>query len=703
MILLRNPNKFLIFLLVTLLLNSAAGIAQVVDDPSNQNLIEKKIENLAETTSEDVDYTNILENLSFYQDHPLELNTADKDQLEQLLMLDEFQISNLLAHRDRFGKFLSVYELQAVEGFDLPTIYRLLPYVKVTRDLNRLNISFRDMIKYSTNELFMRVTQNIEQQKGFSPATEEEVAASPNSRYLGSPQRVFARYRFRYGNYFSAGITAEKDAGEEFFKGSQKQGFDFMTAHFAVRNIGKLKSLNIGDYQAQFGQGLTFWSGFAFGKTADAMNVKRSAQGLKPYTSVNENLFLRGVATSWTIGKFEITAFGSDKKVNSNASAVDSVSQDIQAFSSFNLSGYHRTVSELQDKANLREQIYGSHIKFSRRRLELGITGVSYKYSADLQRSNEPYNEFEFQGRKNTNFGFDYNYVYRNFNFFGEAARSMNGGTAVTSGLIASLDPRFSLSMLYRNFSRDYHGIYTAAISEGSRNINEKGIYVGFVAKPIKYFTVSAFIDRWNYPWLKYLVEAPSNGYDGLIQVNYTPSKAVDMYFRYRDRNRPRNNSMDEDAVIDYPVGQLQKNYRFDIVYKISPSFRLRNRVELVRFSQPGLETQSGYMILQDIVYKPLSKPVSFSFRYALFDTDGYNTRIYAYENDVLYSFSIPAYYYKGSRTYLTLKYNLTRKIDLWFRYAQFFYANRSSTGSGLTEVQGPLRSDFRVQARISF
>ncbi|MEZ5173643.1 MAG: helix-hairpin-helix domain-containing protein [Bacteroidia bacterium] len=703
MILRRNPNKFLISLLAFLLLFSVAGIAQVVDDPSNQNMIEKKIENLAETTSEDVDYTNILENLSFYQDHPLELNTADKDQLEQLLMLDEFQISNLLAHRERFGKFLSVYELQAVEGFDLPTIYRLLPYVKVTRDLNRLNISFRDMIKYSTNEMFLRVTQNIEEQKGFSPATEEELAASPNSRYLGSPQRVFARYRFRYGNYFSAGITAEKDAGEEFFKGSQKQGFDFMTAHFAVRNIGKLKSLNIGDYQAQFGQGLTFWSGFAFGKTADAMNVKRSAQGLKPYTSVNENLFLRGVATSWTLGKFEITAFGSDKKVNSNASAVDSVSQDIQAFSSFNLSGYHRTVSELQDKANLREQIYGSHIKFSRRRLELGLTGVSYNYSADLQRSNDPYNEFEFQGRKNTNLGVDYNYIYRNFNFFGEAARSINGGTAVTSGLIASLDPRFSLSMLYRNFSRDYHGIYTAAISEGSRNINEKGMYVGFVAKPIKYFTVSAFIDRWNYPWLKYLVDAPTNGYDGLIQVNYTPSKAVDMYFRYRDRNRPRNNSLDEEAVIDYPIGQLQKNYRFDIVYKISPSFRLRNRVELVRFSQPGLETQSGYMILQDIVYKPLSKPVSFSFRYALFDTDGYNTRIYAYENDVLYSFSIPAYYYKGSRTYLTLKYNLTRKIDLWFRYAQFFYANRSSTGSGLTEVQGPVRSDFRVQARISF
>jgi hypothetical protein len=693
-------STLIIFLLLCFCYKTVT--AQVVDDPSNQNTIEKKIENLAENSSEDIDYTNILENLAFYQEHPLELNTARADELELLLLLNDFQIANLISHRDKYGKFLSIYELQAIEGFDLGTIYRILPYVKVSRDLNRLNISLKDVFKYASNELFLRVTQNIEEQKGFSPATEEELLANPNSRFLGSPQRVFTRYRFRYGTYVSAGFTAEKDAGEEFFKGSQKQGFDFMTGHFALRNIGKLKSVNIGDYQAQFGQGLTFWSGFAFGKTADAMNIKRTGQGLRPYTSVNENLFLRGIGTSWSLGNFEITAFGSDKKVNTNANAVDSLSQDIQSFSSFNLSGFHRTPGELLDKANLREQVYGGHIAFKKRTLEIGVTGVNYNYSADLQRSNQPYNEFEFQGRKNTNLGLDYNYIIRNFNLFGEISRSSNGSFATTHGLIASLDPNFSLSVLYRNFSRSYHTIYSAAIGEGTRNINEKGIYLGLQAKPIKYITVSAYIDRWEFPWLRYLVDAPSGGYDGLIQVNYTPSKAVDMYFRYRDRSRARNVSGIE-TVIDYPIGQLQQNYRFDIVYKISPSFRLRNRVEFVNFSQPNVANQQGFMILQDVVYKPLSQPISFSFRYALFDTDGFNARIYAYENDVLYSFSIPAYSDKGSRTYLTVKYDLTRKIDVWFRYAQFFYANRNSTGSGLTAVDGPTRSDYRIQVRISF
>jgi hypothetical protein len=175
------------------------------------------------------------------------------------------------------------------------------------------------------------------------------------------------------------------------------------------------------------------------------------------------------------------------------------------------------------------------------------------------------------------------------------------------------------------------------------------------------------------------------------------------MYFRYRDRIRARNITGEDDLDIDYPIAQHQQNFRFDVSYKISPSFKLRNRVEYVSFNQPNQATETGYVILQDIVYKPIMKPLTFSFRYALFDTDGFNARIYAYESDVLYSFSIPAYFYKGSRTYLTLQYDITRKIDVWFRIAQFYYSNRDYTGSGLSEVQGHTRTDFRVQMRLKF
>lgn len=692
-------------LAILLLLAGGYTSAQVISDPREDNFLERRIETIAENSPEEIDYTTIFENLSYFQEHPLDLNFASPDELQQLYLLTDFQIAALMNHREKFGKLLSIWELQAVEGFTLPVIYQMLPFVKVGRELDRLTISWREMLKNATQEAFVRVSQITQQQKGFSPASPEELEANPNARYLGSPQRVFTRYRFKYGTRISAGLTAEKDAGEEFFRGSQKQGFDFYTAHISVKNIGRLKALNLGDYQAHFGQGLTFWSGFSFGKTADALNIKRTAQGLRPYTSVNENLFLRGIGTTIGFGKFEATVFGSYKKVNTNASAIDTLSQDIQVFSNFNLSGFHRTPRELQNRANINEQIYGGHLAFRRRTLNIGVTAVKYLYSAELQRSDDPYNNFEFRGRENTNIGLDYNWIYKNFNFFGEFARSANGGLAMTHGFIASLDPRLSLSFLHRNFARDYQAIYSAAIGEASRNINERGTYIGFLAKPFRAVSLSAYFDRWNYPWLKYLVDAPSQGYDALVQLNYTPSKVLEMYVRYRDRERPRNTPSSEDLDIDFPVAQQQRNIRFDITYRISPSFRLRNRVEYVFFRQPGTSAQNetGYLLLQDVFYKPLSSKLSFSFRYALFQTDGFNSRIYAYENDVLYSFSIPALSNKGSRTYINIEYNLSRNLDIWLRYSQFYYYDRNSTGSGLSEIQGPRRSEIKLQARLKF
>lgn len=684
------------------LLFGVVGFAQSVN-PKQENVLEQKIETLAENSDEELDFTNIFDNLMFFLENPIDLNHANIRDLQELLLLDDLRINNLMRHIKENGKLLSIYELQAVPGFDLPLIYRLLPYVKVERDLNRLNIGWREMLKNAKHEYFFRVSQIIEEQRGFAPITPEELEASPNSRFLGSPQRYFTRYRYRYGNYFSVGFTGEKDAGEEFFRGSQPQGFDFMSAHVAIRNYGRLKSLNIGDYQAQFGQGLAFWSGFSFGKTADAMNIKRTAQGLRAYTSVNEAQFLRGVGATVNFGKFDVSLFGSRKFITGTAAEQDSASQDVIAFSSFNLSGFHRTPNEVARKNNVRETIAGTHISYVRRTFNLGMTAVYSEYSARFQRANQLYNFFEFNDRRNLNLGIDYNYIYRNVNFFGEVGRSANGAYAYTTGFIASLDPRMSVSFLHRNFARDYQALYSAAIGEATRNINENGTYLGMQLRPHKHVTISSYFDTFRFPWLRFLINAPTVGHDGLVQVNYTPSRNFDMYFRFRDRSRGRNIPSDLETLIIFPESQQQQNFRFDVSYKISPSFRLRNRVEYVRFQRFGQPREFGYLIMQDIVYKPLSKPYSFSMRYALFDTESFNTRIYAFENDVLYSFSIPAYFYQGSRFYITTKYVVSRKIDVWFRYAETYFFNRTTSGSGLTEVQGPRRSDFRLQVRLKF
>ena len=46
--------------------------------------------------------------------------------------------------------------------------------------------------------------------------------------------------------------------------------------------------------------------------------------------------------------------------------------------------------------------------------------------------------------------------LYRNLTWFGEVATSANGGKAMNTGLLMSLDKRVSMSLLYRNYGRNY-------------------------------------------------------------------------------------------------------------------------------------------------------------------------------------------------------------------------------------------------------
>jgi len=124
------------------------------------------------------------------------------------------------------------------------------------------------------------------------------------------------------------------------------------------------------------------------------------------------------------------------------------------------------------------------------------------------------------------------------------------------------------------------------------------------------------------------------------------------------------------------PLVNTRKNaIRFQSEYNISPSVILKNRIEYVLSRECNDYKGTGYLAYQDIGWKSPSQKVSLAFRYAVFDTDSYEERWYAYENDVLYSFSVPAYYYKGSRIYLVVHYSITQYLDFWIRFRKLIIA----------------------------
>src|SRR5690606_2581814 len=226
--------------------------------------------------------------------------------------LSDLQINSLLDYRTQAGELISIYELQAVPGFDLASIRRILPFVKVGGDLDDFQISPAKMFLQSGNDLMLRWTRVLETQAGFAPLPEGE----SSTRYAGDPNGFFIRFRRSFENRLSIGFNAEKDRGEEFFAGSNRQGFDFYSAHAFLRNLNKtVKAVALGDFAVSFGQGLTIYNGFAPGKSSLVTSIKRRGAPLRPYTSVNEADYLRGGGVTLAFAKnWETTLFASVKK-----------------------------------------------------------------------------------------------------------------------------------------------------------------------------------------------------------------------------------------------------------------------------------------------------------------------------------------------------------------------------------------------------
>jgi hypothetical protein len=119
-------------------------------------------------------------------------------------------------------------------------------------------------------------------------------------------------------------------------------------------------------------------------------------------------------------------------------------------------------------------------------------------------------------------------------------------------------------------------------------------------------------------------------------------------------------------------------------------------------FSNLNTGQEDGFLTYLEAAYAGLQK-LRGNIRLQYFETDSYNSRIYAYESDVLYSFSIPGFFDKGFRYYLNLQYNHGKTLSFWLRLAQTAYRQRDRIGSGLDEILGRHKTDIRVQMRYQF
>ena len=715
--------KRLIFTIVALgfYLFAKAQIAldTISTEALNELLIEQ-VERLAEDGDEDADYEELLENYIFFSENPINLNSDEINQLLQLRLINVFQYEELKKYRRFYGDFLFLEELEMVEGFDEQTIAIIAPIVCIGQDDSKDKLTFNKLARYGKHQIVGRYEQILEHQQGYDPVSDSALLAKPNSRFLGSPQRYQLKYTYNYRNRVRAGFVLEKDPGEMFFTDrvsdtiksllgdKYRRGFDFVGFHLYAKDLGIVKAAVLGDYQLAWGQGLTMWSGMSFGKAGAGSSVMKQGRGITPKGSASEFSYMRGAAVTLGSGPFRGTVFYSNRNIDANITETDTLNE-AEFVSSLQETGYHRTIGELLDRHAIRQQVVGGHLAYAVSHFEIGYTLHHTWLNAALQLKPSNYNQYFFQGQSLTNQGVDFKYVKGKFAFFGEGAMS-HCPDSVVSANVTTLDRMAGLvgmtvkpagylnfTVMYRDYGKAYQNLYGNAFCEGSRNQGQRGLYLGAEVAPAPYWNLLAYADHFRFTWLSSMVNAPSWGHDYYLRLSHSFNKRTNAFLQFRSKTKMKN-STDAFVFSHYPIFYTKNAVKFNISYNVH-DIHFSNKAEYAHYRNDDGSNSHGFFICQDVAYKPENKPFSLTFRYAIFDTDDYDSRVYAYENDVLYSFSVPALYGKGMRVYLLGKWKPVSNLTLYARIGSTIYSDRDEISSGLTLIEGKHKTDLKVEA----
>lgn len=677
-------------LVLCFLLIGYCGISQEYN-PIIQQRIEYWLEQNDKTSS---DLTNITDVWDFYLENKLDLNQATKEELQSLQLLSDIQINDLIKHIEDQGKLITIYELQTLNTWDMQTIERVLPFVSVDEKISNFQFSLANAFREGKFEWINRMDPLIDKPVGYSDSLQN----STSQGYVGKPFGTYSRLRFQYGTNLSIGAIASSDPGEAFFRSPNKKGFDFYSIHGFYKGGKYIRSVALGDYHVQIGQGLNLWTNYAFGKSADIGTIIRNPVGLKPNLSADENHFLRGGAIDFGVGKWHLLLFASSKKRDGNIEYDSVLKKDI--LTSIDLSGLHRTQNELEKHNQFSENIVGANLGLKLRNLDLGGAFVDQYYSQYYSPSLKPYNQFDFRGNHQTTGSIDYKYTFRNFILYGELSHSfINQKKALVQGVGMAFNQFLSMNLFYRKFDIGYYSFYNSGVSEGTNLSNEQGFYYGLTLTPNKKWQLQGYMDLFQFPWLRFQIDAPSKGEEYLAQLTWSPSKTTQVYGRYRYIRKQQNSS--ELQSVSALENQIQENIRLHAQIQLSESFQFRSRIEQVRWNSPSEGIQKGISLQQDIIYKTINTPLDITLRYALFDTDSWNSRIYSYESNPLYVYGNQVYYGKGSRYYILIHYNVNRIIDFWIRYGALIYSDKNEISSGSQTILSNRQREITFQMRM--
>ena len=525
--------------------------------------------------------------------NPINLNHTNADELSRLMFLSDEQIDAILLYQYQ-QPFQDVYELQLIDCLKDYEIRNLLPFVYVGDTKEDKKLYFREIFHYANHEITLRTdVRNIED-------------------FEGDPMYAKLRYRFNYQNHIQAGVTIGRSTGVPW------EDIDY-GGYIQLKDVGPMKTVVAGNYQASFGYGLVLGSPFKRGKSAYIQSTATTDEGLKKFTSVGDSYdYFHGV--------------GATARVSSWA--------DVSAFYSLR-----------KGKEDAWNHVVGVNATGRWNRLKVGITAVetieATNSSQFRERSQASYS-LEVKRREASGvMGVNARWNMGKVDIWGEVATSHGNtwGVGVITGVRYRPISDVNLLAIYRYYSPEFDNVYANSLCSWSRMKDEHGGYLGLEYNRLRNWQLSAFGDVWK------------TGFETMAQADFIPQKDYRMHTRFRVKRKDEKDTY---------------SLRWNMVYEFGP-WKMKTQADGNMVQAKGAWTY-GWSVLQDVEYRFSEVPIVLQLRAQAFDAREWNNRVYIYENDVLYAYAIPFVYGLGGRFWLNARYKINDMFSVYLRVSETIY-----------------------------
>lgn len=607
---------------------------------------------------------------------PININTADYDELKSMQILDNRQISEIMKYRDIHGTFKDLQELRMMSSIDRNRCELLMCLVYIGDAEAQQKLSLKDAFKYGKSELMFTMKAPLYKRKGNKDG------------YLGDKYQHSLRYLLSYEDKIKIGFVGSKDAGEPFFKGKNGAGYDFYSVFVSLRNIKSWRQVTVGRYKLRTGMGLIMNTYFGFGKTTLLTSLLSDRTMVAGYTSKSEADYLQGAMATLKIAMTaDVTVFASARKIDATLNNDSTIRTVLTT-------GYHRTQSEMDRRRNAWLSVGGANFAWHSGGWHAGASALVYGTNKEiLPDTRQTYRKYYLNGKNFWNISADYGYTSARLQVDGETATGSSGGVATINSVSFEPTGSFELTAVQRFYSYRYNAFFAKSFSEGGHVQNESGVMIGVLWNMNSAVQLSAYSDYAYFPWARYLVSKASHTWDNMIELT-ARSGSFSIDARYRVKMKQRDIEA-KDNLTDYAEHRARLRFGYEADF-----WNIRVQGDMTHSSFGDGST--GWMVS----CMPSVKVAQWLKLYAnagYFNTDDYNSRIYVYERSMLYTFSFPMFYGEGIRYAMSAEARFGKSFIFTLKAGTTDYFDRDHVSDGLQQVDRSALTDIECQLRIKF